>query len=161
MADTMIFSAGKRMNELFGLPGRALTALALLGPVFPGCGGDPDLLPTVPVSGTLAVDGKPVAKGAIHFHPQKGQTANGIVADGRFTLSTYKEGDGAVAGKHRVAVEVNTEVPMKDGDTTAKSLIPKKYASPDESGIELEIPAKGLPNLQIDLLKDAVRIKED
>ena len=100
-------------------------------------------------------------KGAIYFHPQKGQTANGIVRDGKFTLSTYNDGDGAIVGKHRVAVEVVEEVPTKDGDITTKSLIPKKYTSPDSSGIELEIPAAGRPNLQIDLLGSAVRVKEE
>ena len=140
---------------------RAVVVVSVVWLVHPGCGGEPDVLPAVPVSGTLAVEGKPVAKGAIHFHPQKGHTANGIVEDGKFTLSTYKEGDGAVVGKHRVAVEVNEEVPTKDGDTTTRSLIAKKYSSPDSSGIELEIPGRGLPNLQIDLLKGAVRIKED
>lgn len=145
-------------------PGRKPMASALAAAAWlavAGCGEKVELLPTAPVSGTLAYMGKPVAKGSIHFHPQKGQTANGIVEDGKFTLTTYKEGDGAVVGKHRVAIEVVQEVPMPDGDTTSKSLIPKKFTSPDSSGIELEIPASGRPNLQIDLLDSAVRIKQE
>ena len=117
--------------------------------------------PTVPVSGTLAVEGKPVAKGTIHFHPQKGPPASGIVEDGKFTLTTYENGDCAVVGKHRIAVEVVEEIPTKDGDVTTKSLIPKKYVSPDTSGIELEIPAQGRKNLQMDILANSVRIKEE
>jgi hypothetical protein len=135
-----------------------LAWLMLLGA---GCGGDPNILPTARVSGTLAYEGKPVANGAIHFHPQKGQTANGIVKDGKFTLTTYSDGDGAIVGKHRIAVDVVEEVPTKDGDTTTKSLVPKKFTSPDSSGIELEIPASGRSNLQIDLLSSGVKIKEE
>jgi hypothetical protein len=127
-----------------------------------GGGGGSEQLPTARVSGTLAYEGKPVAKGTIHFHPPKGPTANGVVEDGKFTLSTYGEGDGAIVGKNRVAVQVYEEVPTKDGDTTAKSLIPKKYNEADSSGIELEIPPKGLSNLQIELLKEGgVRVKEE
>jgi hypothetical protein len=129
--------------------------------VVPGCGGgDSGNLPTAPVSGTLSVEGKPVAAGAIHFHPQKGQAASGIVKDGKFTLTTYNDGDGAIVGKHRVALEVVEEVPTADGDTTTKSLLPKKFSSPDSSGIELEIPAAGRPNLQINVVGSTIAVKE-
>jgi hypothetical protein len=149
------------MKRLFRWHTLVSTLVTCAGVILAGCGGGSDLLPTAPVSGTLAYEGKPVAKGAIHFHPPKGQTANGVVEDGKFTLTTYKEGDGAIVGKHRVAVDVVEEVPTKDGDTTSRSLIPKKYSEPDSSGIELEIPPTGRPNLQIDLLKSSVRIKEE
>jgi hypothetical protein len=127
-----------------------------------GCGGDSGQLPTAPVSGTLAYEGKPVAKGTIHFHPKVGPPASAIVKDGKFTLTTYKDGDGAVVGKHRVAIEVVEEVPTKDGDTTTKSVIPKKYSSPDSSGIELDIPAGGRSNLQFDVQESgSIKIKEE
>lgn len=126
-----------------------------------GCGGDSGELPTVPVSGTLNVDGKPVSKGTVHFHPEKGPAATGFVQDGKFKLTTYKEGDGAIPGKTRVAVEVVEEVPMKDGDTTSKSLIPAKFMNPDKSGLRLEVRPSGYSNLQIDIKGDAGSFKED
>ena len=122
-----------------------------------GCG-DSDRLPTVPVSGTLLIDGKPVSKGSIHFHPEKGRAATGIVKDGSFTLSTYSDDDGGIAGKNRVAVEVVEQVPLKGGDTASKSLIAPNFSTPDESGIPIEIPAKGVQNLKIDIVGKGVKI---
>ena len=139
---------------------RSSLAVVLVWALVSGCGGGDDQLPTVRVSGTLAVEGKPVANGTIHFFPAKGRPASGIVKDGKFTLTTYNDGDGAIAGKNRVAVQVSEEVPTKDGDTTSKSLIPLKFTNPDQSGIELEIPPSGYSNLSIDLVGNAVKITE-
>ena len=135
-------------------------AIVLAFALAAGCGGEADGPPAVRVSGTLAVEGKPVTKGTIHFHPEKGRAATGIVQDGKFTLSTYAEGDGAIPGKTKVAVEVVEEVPTKDGDTESKSLIPPKFTNPDRSGIQLDIPAAGYSNLQIDIVGNGVKIKE-
>jgi hypothetical protein len=146
---------GSRRQLLLGF------AASLAWSVGSGCGGDSGELPTVRVSGTLTVDGKPVSKGTVHFHPAQGRPATGIVQDGKFTLSTYKDGDGVVAGKNRVAVEVVEEVPMKDGDTTSKSLIPAKFMNPDRSGIQLEVRPSGYSNLQIAIVGESASIKED
>ena len=40
---------------------------------------------------------------------------------------------------------------MKGGDTTSKSLIAPNFANPDESGIQIDVPPKGLSNLKIDI----------
>jgi len=68
---------------------------------------------TAPVKGKVIYNGQPVTSGGIHFQPiavegaaatNPGQPANGQVqSDGTFVLSTYKEGDGAVVGKHKVS----------------------------------------------------------
>jgi hypothetical protein len=137
-------------------------ALALTWGLLAGCGGgDSGELPTVRVSGTLSVDGKPVSKGTVHFVPANGRPATGIVEDGKFTLSTYKEGDGVVAGQNRISVEVVQEVPTKDGDTTAKSLIPAKFTNPDTSGLQLDVRPGGYSNLQINIAAGMGSIKED
>ena len=137
-------------------------AIALAWVATSGCGGgDEGREPTVRVSGTLTVDGKPVSKGTVHFVPEKGSPATGIVQDGKFTLTTYADGDGVIPGKNRVSVEVVEEVPTKDGDTTAKSLIPAKFARPDESGLQLEVRPAGYSNLQIIIAGPAGSIKED
>ena len=138
-----------------------VAALTLPWGLASGCGGDSGELPTVKVAGTLTVDGKPVTKGTVHFHPAQGIPATGIVQDGKFTLTTYREGDGVVAGKNRIAVEVVEEVPMKDGDTVAKSLIPLKFTNPDRSGLQLDVRPGGYSNLQITIQGDAGSMKED
>lgn len=127
----------------------------------PGCGESSSELPTVRVSGTLNVDGKPVSKGTVHFNPAQGPPATGIIQEGKFTLSTYKEGDGVVPGKNRISVEVVTEVPTRDGDTAAKSLIPAKFMNADTSGLQLDVRPGGYSNLEINITKDSASIKED
>jgi hypothetical protein len=115
-----------------------------------GCGSDdPGRLPTVPAGGTLIYDGKPVAKGTILFQPEKGHDASGVIENGKFTLTTYAPGDGAVVGRHRVAIVSFEETPMKDGDTTAKYLVPQKFSDPGTSGLMAEVPAGGDTNIQL------------
>src|SRR4051812_32223503 len=82
-----------------------------------GCGGgDPEAGQVVPVSGTVTYMDKPVAKGSILFQPEKGRAAQGTVENGKFTLSTYGENDGALPGKHKVALIATEEVaPKKPG----------------------------------------------
>ena len=126
----------------------ALLALALAAVA--GCG-DPDVLPTVPVHGTVTFKGKPLPKGKILFQPEKGQPATGAIEDGKFVLSTYRHGDGAVAGTHKVAVIATENVTGKDGVTNQKPLIPESYADYTSSGIVITVEPNGPSNLKIDL----------
>jgi hypothetical protein len=95
----------------------AATGLSLL----PGCGA-----PTIaPVRGRVTCNGKPVADAALIFSPipknendkESGKAAaGGTDENGYFVLSTYKERDGALIGKHRVSVTVDEgsrKVPCK------------------------------------------------
>jgi hypothetical protein len=130
----------------------------------PGCGRDPDQLPVVSAAGTVTLDGKPVPKGTVHFQPEKGRPASGEIQDGKFTLTTYESGDGAVAGKHQVTVEsveaeapeTNRRVPKGTADT-AKYLVPKKYALAETSQIQVEIPPGGDKDIKIVLTGAAAK----
>jgi len=75
-----------------------------------GCsGGD---FPTALVTGRVICEGKPVPHVMVFFEPTevkvKGQTGQAGFAiaeeDGTFKLTTFKAGDGAVMGHHRVRV---------------------------------------------------------
>jgi hypothetical protein len=65
-----------------------------------------------PASGAVTVDGVPFTTGKVMFSPiakgedrRAGRPALGrLQSDGSFTLSTYKEGDGAVVGEHWATV---------------------------------------------------------
>ncbi|MEM6328965.1 MAG: carboxypeptidase regulatory-like domain-containing protein [Planctomycetota bacterium] len=78
------------------------------GLLLAGCSQAPYEL--APVTGVLTIDGKPFAAGKVMFSPtakggsiEGGKAAFGLLDDqGRFSLSTYREGDGAVVGKHWV-----------------------------------------------------------
>jgi hypothetical protein len=62
--------------------------------------------PLLVVKGKVTYKGQPVAKGTIRFEPDGyGRPATGrLQSDGSFVLGTNKEGDGVVAGAHRVSV---------------------------------------------------------
>lgn len=81
-----------------------LTALAALS----GCGGR-DGPPLFPVSGVVRVNGQPAERVTVNFHRTdaavKGNAAhpNGVTdANGRFQMSTDRDGDGAAEGEYVV-----------------------------------------------------------
>jgi hypothetical protein len=79
-----------------------------------GCGGNAHRLETVPVSGIVTFDGKPAERLSISFVPATGRAANGMTdAEGRFELTTYEKGDGAVPGEHRVTITPSTDPPAE------------------------------------------------
>ncbi len=120
-----------------------------------GCGGGrgaADGPKTYPVTGTVTQGGKPVEGATILFVSVDGKkSATGKTdSSGRYTLTTVKSGDGAVAGQYKVAItKFDTggggAVDMSDPNyappdpskpaPVAKNLLPEKYASPDKSGL--------------------------
>jgi hypothetical protein len=85
-----------------------------------GCNHAP--YPTAPVSGTVTIDGQPMTGGMVMFAPVAKDGLNSgrpafaeIQADGRYTLRTYSDGDGAVVGEHWVSI-VNGRPTAGDSD---------------------------------------------
>ncbi|MFM1997010.1 MAG: hypothetical protein RLZZ111_1397 [Planctomycetota bacterium] len=109
------------------------------------------------VRGRVEMRGRPVEAAKVVFHtklPENGQdySAFGYTdARGMFVLQTFRDGDGAVAGKHRVTIEKLTydspAAPRNEGDAVPapveKSHLPDRYRSPDASGLTAEVTAKG------------------
>ena len=124
-----------------------------------GCGGGPSRPPTYPVEGTVTLDGKPLPDATVTFRPagtDSGQRpANGKTdADGRYQLTTFSAGDGAMAGSYRVAImkfaAVDSAAIAADGDDyvpprgplpTPKNELPKKFADADQSGLTATVEA--------------------
>lgn len=85
--------------------------LYLIGLLGAGCGSSGDF-PVARVTGQVVCDDKPVPFVTVFFEPL--QTGNQTLvgkqgigqadAEGRFSISTYSQADGAVVGKHRVRV---------------------------------------------------------
>jgi hypothetical protein len=132
-------------------PLRGLIVLVTLACGLAGCDSDPTAVSAVPAAGTVTYKSKPLAKGTIQFVPEVGRPASGEIVDGKFTLSTYGTDDGAIPGKHKVAVTSATEEKTKDGDTRLKHLIPEAYSGPDSSGLVIEIPKRGITKIEIEL----------
>lgn len=93
---------------------------ASLGLYVCGCGGGAESFDVAPVKGKVLCNGQPVTSGTILFAPvakgekdsKPGKTGSGsIESDGTFVISTYKEGDGAVIGKHKITA--GTDDPAK------------------------------------------------
>jgi hypothetical protein len=110
-----------------------VVALAFALLVSCGCGSSPraDGSAIVPVKGKVTYKGKPLTEGSITFEPDDfGREAHGsIKPDGTFVLTTFKEGDGAVRGLHRVAVT---------GSGKGVS-VPVKFRTPSSSKVEVEV----------------------
>lgn len=118
------------------------TAILLFAALAAGCTGAPEK--TYPVEGTVTLDGQPVAGlilfGAIDPAPSgKRYTARGAVdSRGRYELSTFGQGDGAVAGWYEVTVS-DLRVGMTNEQDNPEPIIPLKYGSPEQSGLKFEV----------------------
>jgi hypothetical protein len=115
-----------------------------------GC--SPSPFKFVPVSGTVSLDGQPLAGGIVNFQPivvgtgvnsGPGSTAR-TGADGRFTLATIRGEPGAVVGKHRVKIySFNAETAKRSGNGTApdRERVPPRYNY--KSTLTFDVPEAG------------------
>jgi hypothetical protein len=111
-----------------------LAAVALVLAV--GCGESRQA--TAPVSGTVTYKGAPVEGATVAFVSTTGaESATGMTdAAGRYTLSTFEKGDGAMLGEFKVRVfkyEGSTEE-VQLGDGTGPEEMPDDYVPPQEGG---------------------------
>jgi hypothetical protein len=129
--------------------GLVLIAIGVLGVV--GCGSGSDKV--VPVSGTITLDGQPLAGANITFQPTGGEKAgsagpgSGAVTDaaGKYVLKTAeaKPCPGAVVGKHTVRITGAQDQRAADDDTQrppAKDPVPAHYR---DGSLTFEVPAAG------------------
>lgn len=126
-----------------------------------GCSSGPTL---APVSGRVTVGGKPVTAGRIEFYPEAGRMATAAIRpDGTYTLTTFDAGDGAVVGRHRVAIRA-VEFKADAGQPAPKSvqeeatlsgsggaagevvwLVPQRYSEQDTSDLTADVASE--PNV--------------
>ncbi len=114
----------KRINH------RLICLLVLLA----GCGQDrPD---RVPVAGQVLIDGEPLTYGVVMFVPPNDRPSSAALDNtGRFQLTCFDEGDGAVLGMHRVAV--TAVEPLGPGKQRWHA--PRAYVDYHTSGLSAEI----------------------
>ena len=89
-----------------------LVSIVVIAGFAVGCGGGSGrTAATVPVTGTVTLDGAPVAGAIVAFAPkaQGVSAAFGTTdASGQFTLTTVQPGDGAMVGSYDVTVTKTT-----------------------------------------------------
>jgi hypothetical protein len=140
----------------FSGPRALLVLVCLPAALLGGCGG-PKL---GKVTGKVTYNGKPVTGGKILFYPESGRMALGEIGpDGTYSLTTFKPGDGALVGSHRITIEA-TKVgpgsmePPKTFEEELKGvapggkvlvagkvewLVPEKYSRVETSGLTRKV----------------------
>ena len=106
-----------------------------------GCGGSSDI---ASVSGTITLDGVPLAHASVTFQPDKGRPSHGGTDEkGFYTLTYSMEEKGAVIGTSKVRISTATE----DADgKRRKETVPKRYFG--EGGVKVQVENK---NNKIDI----------
>jgi hypothetical protein len=101
----------------------------------------------VPVSGVVLIDGQPLTRGHVKFVPSHGRPSVGKIGeDGKFTLTCFDGGDGAIPGTHRVQVAANRII----SNNKIEWFAPSKYADFRTSGLEIQV-VEPVDNLTIEL----------
>lgn len=115
--------------------------------------------PVYPVSGRVLLGGQPLVGASVHFFSADAKrTAYGMTdGEGRFELTTFESGDGAVEGEHSVKVRkvdiISHDDPSIDYASSLKTApppetkwhSPQRYADYATSGLSAVV-AKDGPN---------------
>lgn len=122
------------------------------------------------MAGTVTYNGKPVVGANVMFECKTGRPAEAITdAAGRFTLTTFRQADGAIGGNHTVVVSKYAVVSGEGADpataapATAASdpravsrnpprqVIPARYTSPSQSPLRVTVTPGGQNDFTFDL----------
>jgi hypothetical protein len=120
----------------------------------------------VPVSGTVRLDGKPLARATVTFIPDgatKGFGSEAVTNEaGEFRLKSRRTGDGAVAGTYKVTISKRLmpdgSEPVFDDKTTAitspaKETLPPTYSTREKTTLTATVPEGGTSTLEFVLKK--------
>ena len=135
-----------------------------------GCGetGDTNRPKTVPVTGSVTYNGQPVEGATVTFVTggSGGRGALGTTdASGKFQLTTFEAGDGAIPGSYKVTIAKTTgeTAPMTQEDgvvvpptggpptTEVKDELPLKYKDASTSGLTADVKEGGDNQFTFDL----------
>jgi len=128
------------------LSGKCCFTICLLGLLaYGGCGGSNGK--TVPVTGGVLADGKPVAGLTVQFNPVAGGRGSTGFTDtaGHFELRYNKDIRGALPGRHHVTFSWSQDEPGQKM-TEAQALVLELHSEESGNPYEVEItgPTRGL-----------------
>jgi hypothetical protein len=113
-----------------------------------------------PVSGLVRLNGQPTEKLSVTFYPASGRAANGVTGrDGRFVLTTYKSGDGALLGTHIVTIATMLDPPVALPTDLAKAKqagqpvppVPAKYSDIRTTDLKRDVVGDGTNQFEFDI----------
>jgi len=117
--------------------------------------------PTVRVRGTVTYLGKPAEGVSVGFIPENGRPASGLTdSSGKFALSTFRTGDGAVPGKHKVLITEGTAgdgtppmpgMPEYEPWQSRKSRYPARYADVKTTPLNVQVTPGRINEFTFDL----------
>ena len=121
-----------------------------------GCSNSDSGPETFPVTGSVTRGGQPVAGAVITFHPNDGgKYAQAYTDDaGDFDVSIYVGNEtkrGMPAGEYAVSIEQFENSAQRSTMSRPKNLLPKKYASPQQSKLSAKVSADGPNEFQFKL----------
>ena len=121
--------------------GLLLLTACILG-LASGCSRGRQYPPTHSVRGVVTIDGQPIADAIVSFLPDDGQNpANGSTdASGRYELTSFTRGDGAMEGSFRVTI-VKYEKEGEDKPAVSVEKPAVEEAESGETGNEGYVPA--------------------
>jgi len=138
---------------------RRSTGLLAIVIAVAGCGGSKR--GTVPLDGTVKLDGRPLEGATVHFIAQDSGSRDALGttdAEGLFRLSTFEPNDGAFPGKYKVVVRPPIEADpapvtnspadamgASEGQTASRPsvMIPERYSDPGQTILVQNVPASG------------------
>jgi hypothetical protein len=117
-----------------------------------GCGQSP----TVKVAGTVTIKGQPAENVQVTFLPAEGRPASGVTdTQGRFELSTFQPGDGAMPGEQTVTLgeyyPPGKPPPMPRGNEPLPSRFPPTYSDTVNSPLKAKVERGGKNDFQFDV----------
>ena len=159
------------MHRAFNVFSKLTLLLAVLSLSFTGCGYRRPA--QVKTTGTVTLDGEPVANAALMFIPDSGRPASGNTnTNGEFQVSSFGGNDGLPAGNYRVTAtklvlkdkfqqlydrqveraaaeaepgEEPEEVDIEFGENAYRNNLPESYAELDTTDITVTITKQQEP----------------
>ncbi len=119
-----------------------------------GCSGNTDGFVYQPVSGTVTLDGEPLADATVVFAPsgsnlESGRPSFGTTdASGRFELQSLGGHNGAVVGDHAVSISTS-QVDQNTQEVLAEETLPPNYNARSE--LSFTVPSSGTDDARFEL----------
>ncbi|MEQ8849927.1 hypothetical protein [Botrimarina sp.] len=139
---------------------RNLSLIALgVAAALVGCGPQAKI---APVSGTVTLNGEPLADATVRFLPKPQEDPDAVMmlakgktdASGAYSLRVYDGPEGAVVGANRVTI--TTAVEAEDGEgLVAKERVPPQYNV--QSKLEFDVPPGGTDAADFQLTGEKAR----